>query len=1820
MSVENEQNRLDSMGEQEGASESSDKRIALGEKDEKQTEALTNAYIDSTNKVLQELNSPNIDEEMRGVMMANIKEFLALLNENKDVKKEMDNYLALLDGLMEEVEETKHIREFFQKDLYKGVLSVFGVVDQLDVKQIADVYLAGDKSRRVPLEIIADNFGRLVEVQNLSGQAPEIIQGSKAEISLALGCFINGYQAEGEAKIQGIVRKIEMSRDAEELTEEIGEQEVLINEALKQYLASCDELKAYFEKPVEEQDAKTLLKLYEKQSLEMYGYVSAMEGVVAMGEEFVSKDPGFAEERLQAFSEMVYSQNLQFFNVKMYPSQIPNIHKTVASLGVGGVADSEARELSEFVTEVRIEIDRKPFPLNREGYEHLKMQMEDALLSARRNIYVQTGDANYKKYFDESQQKSFDKFVKEGNVAVDLAQESDKEELGEEKMRPELYVAAKSKAASLAQAMKNICDLQGTDPMAAYKKGVELKRELGWWSSKLGLDLMPAEEFAGVFVNAGPGILAPGTFIEGLNDAPQLKLFFSGIISTYGEMIEGLLPDILNKNPLIYKFKEDFKKLRMQSRPFMGSVQNLVQMVERGEEPSAHFIEKFVHPDAQAALSNPLIGELKSSPVVGWLHELGVLGVSGDMAVGALGVEGRDLGGVEGAVMSGIGSDTVNMFHFVQGLEKTAQEALKISGERSGLGGYSIDALIFAGKLLLAVGGAVAMTAAFPAAGAVGMAVASGFGSSFGSALGGVIFDDDASGFQPVNFAQNWAMGAAFTWGAGVSGRFLGGKWGNVQLRMSEKVENALLRSNSPFARRILGVLKKDFDRIMNREITRISASGVPKEGIFKHVLTEYKEELSEELFEAFGRGMVADNPVVGFLFMLIPSTTSVGRAKFIAGKGSFSPVSGVSGRVSGNGVSLQYDPAKKAELRQYLVQRGAPAEVLTQFDAKGSVDFQQEGVSLVVREEQALDIRNLLEGNEELGLVFNEELGFYECAAGKVLDFIVFVESHGYMIVRGKGGEVFVRGLQDTEGVRVVLGEEEEGVTRIRGRDLEKSVGFRVGKWVSRVWPDGKMLEGEVKAIESDPDNPEVRFVRVKKLDGTEVVVAESVLLEETVSKSVLSNFTNPDYPSLEFFEKRELMAHAFRRAFSEITPEQLLEMDIDQIMDRITEGISLTASQVDLIRKRVEVVRQDMKIVKEAKDALGSREGRVAFAMKYLGKNSVPLDDDVEIRLGQGLSPSTIVVIFSMRDFARISKGEKKKWEELTLEERDMLVTYSAGGFNPDRNPSLVFISRRKVSDPKTGVLDERILSQVVKHEEIHYLNKIFQHRDGFKMHQEKAKEAFAAGNYVEYLNHKAEAAMNLAHDEITAYWISGELSMFDVLTLAPAYGGHYMWTFDVMETEVRRLEIAQQEKANLLGLIGALRTRHIQFLNHILNIENYPGFISKFPNGDTLLMLTPIEQWGNLRIYLTEKYFPEGKVFRVPAKFSKSGKVDNDWRVQEVSEITGVAVLVGKDKERISVPISELIEFNSNDIAEVDSTETQLTEEEIQDVSIRREVVGQIDIELRGDEQTGNYVIIIGEAKSDAERMRVSFHTDLVKAKDIFRFAYQKAQFPFYDTKMIFEKVGEYLEQQKVSITVMKSTDAIVSAVPGESTGMTIPQSGQLAGPLEAASVPAIGVMAEESVETEAEKKTRVEASLQAFIKKGGRPNYRDYNIDVNDLATVKIVIDSIARGAKSDDLHTLYSKIAFLHDWPVEKWGGRFHAAGIWEHSDLHKDMRKALIERLLKEKPEGRDFMYILNHLAHEGHVKKVIGRPLSVEDVPVERRRELLSSLQETAG
>ncbi|MBD3360578.1 fructose-bisphosphatase class III [Candidatus Peregrinibacteria bacterium] len=814
-----------------------------------------------------------------------------------------------------------------------------------------------------------------------------------------------------------------------------------------------------------------------------------------------------------------------------------------------------------------------------------------------------------------------------------------------------------------------------------------------------------------------------------------------------------------------------------------------------------------------------------------------------------------------------------------------------------------------AGRLcaLYNVGGRVSSVVRFTA-GNIGVAAGSTVGQSLamhatdvlpGSSWGDRV--DWSGGALAKDFGIGLGLSLAFSGGGALIGKRLGAhtlkKTGFSYAELSEA-----------------GVTKLGFLQKIGEKVYGLKAETAPSKTIgllsrVKGVSSEFLTEVTQEGLEEMGEAI---HPVLGGVLAMANAATGVSTEVEIS--------TDVSAKLRDIGVEFNKDTGRIEFFHSTAKDFGidliknlgeASQQVDCSINKDGTFSLKLKGVDegVTIHPSQKMEEESKAKTEAEVKKeVMPEDV-----------EYVPFAEKmrkswNGFVGRLSRAGKAFDEAFMEKTGAVSAFGAGTfegvfKGIRRGVREALKKGKGFKPGQKIrffhlrrvrqAKVIKEEKIkdVSGEVHDAVYLKEGGEVFAIRkedlmkfVEKLDRLENLKRERMARED----KLFLDFSDK-IPSEGFFSKREAMGHVLRKAMLGLSLEQFESMDVDQILGVVTKNIELTSRQVELVKKKIQQVKEDLWIAQRAREAnQGTKEDRISFANNILGEErNVKIEDGIEIKVNGGIVPSSVIMILSNRDYARFISNESRFWTQLS-DERKREITARAGGgaANLDIfNGNISLIDRRNFER-----MSEKDVTNVIVHEEVHHLNKIFQVRDRFFESDEVARFLFSENDYYGYLDASFEQQLAWAGDEITAYLIGGGSSDVDSdRALAHKITrGPYTAVLDDTKNNIDGLQtidpkkpnyVTQSQKKNLKKLMEAFERKYNKMIKKTCT---YAWEISKFPTGSEVLIFTPVRQWRNLLMRLNRKYFKIGSKVSIPNKYARAfNQPENGWKVLRIED---------------------------------------------------------------------------------------------------------------------------------------------------------------------------------------------------------------------------------------------------------------------------------------------------------------------------------------------
>ncbi|MBI4235153.1 FHA domain-containing protein [Candidatus Peregrinibacteria bacterium] len=248
-------------------------------------------------------------------------------------------------------------------------------------------------------------------------------------------------------------------------------------------------------------------------------------------------------------------------------------------------------------------------------------------------------------------------------------------------------------------------------------------------------------------------------------------------------------------------------------------------------------------------------------------------------------------------------------------------------------GGYLLLPLLAKGGALASAGFLTKLVAT-----SITTGVTAGIGSMAGVALvTGRVDHMDSWQKNLLTLGQSVGMQAL----AGVGGAVLGRGMASL---------GKVIANKSPFwGTRVTAYAKNYADVMLARSVSVRTGGFFSRfKDFFVRLGEETSEELLEDMFETVGKAISADNPVLGFVCMLIPSSTRTARGVFLQSNGKFTAAPGVDVHVTERGLDIQYGSIDS--VLALLRSKKAPAQLIASLEQGGEVDADFDGVRIRVK------------------------------------------------------------------------------------------------------------------------------------------------------------------------------------------------------------------------------------------------------------------------------------------------------------------------------------------------------------------------------------------------------------------------------------------------------------------------------------------------------------------------------------------------------------------------------------------------------------------------------------------------------------------------------------------------------------------------------------------------------------------------------------------------------------------------------------------------------------------------------------------------------
>ncbi|MFC1615825.1 hypothetical protein ACFL21_01680 [Patescibacteria group bacterium] len=346
----------------------------------------------------------------------------------------------------------------------------------------------------------------------------------------------------------------------------------------------------------------------------------------------------------------------------------------------------------------------------------------------------------------------------------------------------------------------------------------------------------------------------------------------------------------------------------------------------------------------------------------------------------------------------------------------------------------------------------------------------------------------------------------------------------------------------------------------------------------------------------------------------------------------------------------------------------------------------------------------------------------------------------------------------------------------------------------------------------------------------------------------------------TFEKHSKREEMATVLNN-FVKLSDVDFKEMSDQEIYTEIVGEAALSGKQKQLVEDKISEYRMHLGAA-EWVGSLDTDEQQeyancVFRTVLETDDATVKLSGDVEVLVGEGNLESHIVIVVDDGDMVKMFGGEEGDLE----------------GVNLDYNQGNVTVIGRSYYE----MSDRALVQDFMGHEESHYLAKFLQVRDEFHTYSQaadvsfdetakvieesKGKESQRVGEVIDafdaHMDNVIGQQLNLTKDEMVAHLMEGELNFREF--------GEYVLNQDegVMASAAKKIralfpaegKMTKGEQRQLKMLQLMFQAKYAEYQN-TLN-EAYNAVLTlqenKYANYESMLMLTPIQEWGEMTSYL-------------------------------------------------------------------------------------------------------------------------------------------------------------------------------------------------------------------------------------------------------------------------------------------------------------------------------------------------------------------------------
>lgn len=542
----------------------------------------------------------------------------------------------------------------------------------------------------------------------------------------------------------------------------------------------------------------------------------------------------------------------------------------------------------------------------------------------RREIYLSTGDEKYREYYEKTQ-KDYNLELKYQSEKVVLDEAKDEESYQDVEFVMDLVIDTYTRldGEMVEDPNKAIVTSRALDVML---NAIRENGQLSTFDKRLAnINKKPAlkarlREFADNYEKLNSvsaiRILAQNKDVLKLYDDFQFAVNEKGVIGGQLKYLRMNIENMLSR------------KMQTQDWDLLSDVKEWAGFSD--DAPSKEAM-KMIHASARNLLHSNHFQKIKDSNGYNFIKNLKLLPENSEYA--------RE----HNKMVKELKSVLENIDDFEKNIKSISGSILDMDGSDSGWAPIGKEIAIIAGGVVVGMGAGLLFKGAATAykigemarAARIVFAAAEVAGTSLATTVGTSAvysaFEGNLEAFESDVFLRNWGYSALTMGAARIATPYVG----NFMAKATERA------SKSKF---VPAVLRKQFANHINHYAAKALLNPrnfeLGAKGFVRQFTLEFGEELAEEGMESFGRAISANNPVLGFMFMLIPSATRHSRIKLGMNKvGSMIE--------SGTPINVTY-PNLETALSE-VSNLNAPMEVITQLRETGSLNLEQNGIKINV-------------------------------------------------------------------------------------------------------------------------------------------------------------------------------------------------------------------------------------------------------------------------------------------------------------------------------------------------------------------------------------------------------------------------------------------------------------------------------------------------------------------------------------------------------------------------------------------------------------------------------------------------------------------------------------------------------------------------------------------------------------------------------------------------------------------------------------------------------------------------------------------------------